>query len=640
MMWDRLSWRTRMNWVKWSFSSRYRRSSVALGKVDFLLTGSLSSPVTSLWSRVLEGASIPGSSAMDSGVAEGAGKVYIDGNMLAVKALAAAGVETMYGVVGIPVTSLATYAMKVGIKFIAFRNEQSAGYAASAAGFLTGKPGVLLTVSGPGCVHGLAGLSNAMINTWPLVMISGSCTQKDIGKGDFQELDQMEAVKPFVKYSGKASQISEVPEVVSKAFQVALEDQPGGTYIDLPSDVLHENISVEEAEKLLAGVKAAKPMFSRELECHCSESDIQEALSLLHKAEKPLVVFGKGAALSRAEGAIKQFVERSGIPFLATPMGKGVISDTHHLSAGAARSLALRESDVALVIGARLNWLLHFGEPPQWSDSVKFILVNTSKEEMELRRPAVKLVGDARMVMTDLNKQWKDSPFSLGDKHPWVEKLKNKASDSVEKMAARLKQDVVPFNFLTPLRIIRDAISSLGSPTPILVSEGANTMDIGRTVFQQLEPRTRLDAGTWGTMGIGMGYAIAAAVESPGRLVVAVEGDSGFGFSGFELETIVRYNLPIVVIIFNNDGVYGGDRRTPEDKEGPLKDFPAPTSFIPCARYDKVMEAFGGSGYFVKEPKELESAVNEAFASKKPALINVRIDPFAGSESGRMHHKN
>jgi 2-hydroxyacyl-CoA lyase 1 len=448
-------------------------------------------------------------------------------------------VEHMFGVVGIPVTSFATSCVREGVRFIAFHNEQSAGYAASAAGYLTGKPGVLLTVSGPGCVHGLAGLSNAHINAWPMVLVSGSSVQADIGKGDFQELDQVEIVKPFAKYAGKAHSIREIPRVVAEAVAASVSGRPGGSYVDLPADVLHEEVSEEQAVELLADLKPYVPIWAREgslKEFAAGGGEIREAASLLRNAKRPLVVFGKGAAHARAEGAIKSLVESTGIPFLATPMGKGLLPDAHPLSAAAARSVAIGEADVALVVGARLNWLLHFGEPPRWSPDVKFILVDVSKEEIEFRKPALGLLGDADVVVKQLNTAIKDEPFALGEKHEWVQKIKAKVQSNVQKMAGPLNKDVVPFNFLTPMRIIRDAILSVGSPAPILVSEGANTMDVGRAVLEQTEPRSRLDAGTWGTMGVGLGYAIAAAVTNPEKLVVAVEGDSGFGFSGLEVE--------------------------------------------------------------------------------------------------------
>lgn len=465
----------------------------------------------------------------------------LDGNVLAAKSFARFGVTHMFGVVGIPVTSLANRAVQLGIRFTAFHNEQSAGYAASAYGYLTGQPGLLLTVSGPGCVHGLAGLSNAMINTWPMVLISGSSDQRDSGRGDFQELDQIEVVKPFSKFSVKAKDIKEIPSCVAKVLDHAVSGRPGGCYLDLPTDVLHQTVTESDAEKLLDEAEKER-VFEEPIVPPSTE--IEKAVALLRKAERPLIVFGKGAAYGRAEGELRKFVERTGIPFLPTPMGKGLVNDDHELAASAARSLAIGKCDVALVVGARLNWLLHFGESPKWDKDVKFILVDVCEEEIKLRKPHLGLVGDAKKVLEIINKEIKDDPFCLGKSHPWVEAVSKKVKDNVLRMEAQLAKDVVPFNFLTPMRIIRDAILGLGSPAPVVVSEGANTMDVGRSVLVQTEPRTRLDAGTWGTMGVGLGYCIAAAVANPGRLVVAVEGDSGFGFSAIEVEVCV---LPLKV---------------------------------------------------------------------------------------------
>ncbi|KAI3462575.1 hypothetical protein Pfo_019238 [Paulownia fortunei] len=549
----------------------------------------------------------------------------VDGNTLVAMCLARAGVDKMFGVVGIPVTSLANRAVALGVRFIAFHNEQSAGYAASAYGYLTRRPGVLLTVSGPGCVHGLAGLSNAAANAWPMVMISGSSDQKFTGRGDFQELDQVAAVKPFSKFSAKATDITQIPTSVFSVIDWAVAGRP--------------TVDESEAERLITQAlnHRNKDLIEKP---RINYLEIQKAVELLKTAERPLIVFGKGAAHARAESELTKLVESTGIPFLPTPMGKGLLPDTHELAATAARSLAIGKCDVVLVVGARLNWLLHFGEPPKWSKDVKFILVDISKEEIELRKPCLGIVGDAKDVVGMIHKEIKDDPFCLGKTHPWVEALKTKTKDNVAKMEVQLAKNVVPFNFMTPMRIIRDAILGMGSPAPILVSEGANTMDVGRAVLVQTEPRTRLDAGTWGTMGVGLGYCIAAAVASPDRLVVAVEGDSGFGFSAMEVETLVRYQLPVVVIVFNNGGVYGGDRRNPEEIAGPYKDDPAPTSFVPGAAYHLLLEAFGGKGHLAGTPDELKSALAESFSARKPTVINVTIDPYAGAESGRLQHKN
>ncbi|GJU62900.1 2-hydroxyacyl-CoA lyase [Tanacetum coccineum] len=524
----------------------------------------------------------------------------INCSQLVAKSLSRAGITHMFGVVRILVTSLATRAVALGIRFIAFHNEQSANYAASAYGYLTYKPASLLTVSGPGCVYGLAGLSNIAVNTWPMVMIFGSCDQKDNGHGDFQELDQVTAVKAFVKLAVKVKKVEEIPDAVFKVISVSGSSRPGGCYLDIPADVLHQTLTELEAGKLL---DEAETKFVRgDVKDVISKDDLYKAISVIRKAERPLIVFGKGATICKAEDEIKLLVERMGIPFLPTPMGKGLLPDTHELAATAIRSLVIGKCDVCFVIGARLNWLLHFGDPSKWSKDVKFVLVDIDEGDIELRNPYLGLVGDVKKVLKVLNKEIKADLFCLGRNHPWVQAIMNKAKENVLKMEGQFVKDVVPFNFLTLMRIIRVAIIGVGSPAPIVVSEGANTMDVGRSVLVQMESRTRLDAGTWGTMGVGLGYCIIVAVASPDRLVVAIEGDSGFDFNAMEVETLIRYQLLVVVIVFNN--------------------------------------AFGGKGYLVGTLDELKSALTESFSARKPAIINVTIDPYAGAESGRMQHKN
>ncbi|CAI5494494.1 unnamed protein product [Closterium sp. Naga37s-1] len=665
----------------------------------------------------------------------------LDAPALIALSLARLGVTHLFGVIGIPVTAVATAAQQQGIRFLSFRNEQAAGYAAAAYGYLTGTPGVLLTVSGPGCVHALAGVSHAQVNTWPLLLLSGSCTQEDVGQGDFQELDQVGVVRPFVKESGRAKTIAEIPGVVKRAAEATVAGRPGAAYVDLPADVLHGSISEEDARKLLEDVKPLVPLWRTALDpsaplATALESSITEAIGLLREAKAPLLVVGKGAAYAHAEKQLAALVEATGIPFLPTPMGKGVLSDSHPLCVSAARSLALSQADVALLVGARLNWILHFGHPPKWAAGVKFVLVDVDESEVAQRRPAVGLVGDARAVVGRLAARWAaEGGQKLPVDNPWVAKLNNraapflaplsthsprptilsylllpsaqaKASANSIKMESLLSQDAHPLNFHCSLRVLRDKLAALPpSVTTLLCSEGANTMDMGRTVLPQLTPRSRLDAATWGTMGVGLGYAVAAAVaplgeegESGGRgswseggkkegrgerLVVALEGDSAFGFSGMEIEvsgwkrgkvshrrsvkgrvrgregqwkegrrgsggvgggqrvwTMVRYNLPIVVIVMNNGGIYGGDRRGPVTLPNSTRSDPPPTSFVEGARYDRMMEAFGGRGYHVTTVQELGAALEQAFGERRPAVVNVVVDPLAGAESGRLTHKN
>ncbi|HKG00075.1 MAG TPA: oxalyl-CoA decarboxylase, partial [Xanthobacteraceae bacterium] len=330
---------------------------------------------------------------------------------------------------------------------------------------------------------------------------------------------------------------------------------------------------------------------------------------------------------------IRALIEKSGIPFLPMSMAKGILPDTHPQCAGAARSTVLKDSDVVMLIGARLNWLLSHGKGKTWGElhSKKFIQVDIEPKEMdsnvEIAAPVVGDIGSCVAALLDgVGGKWPAPPSD------WVAAVNAKKEENIAKMAPRLMKNSAPMDFHSALGALRTIIKE--RPDAILVNEGANTLDLARGVIDMYRPRKRLDVGTWGVMGIGMGFAIAAAVET-GKPVLAVEGDSAFGFSGMEVETICRYDLPVCVVVFNNNGIYRGTNVNPTG--GPD---PAPTVFVKDARYDKMMEAFGGVGVHVTTPDELSRAVNEAMDSGKPTLINAAIDPAAGTESGRIGNLN
>jgi oxalyl-CoA decarboxylase len=291
----------------------------------------------------------------------------------------------------------------------------------------------------------------------------------------------------------------------------------------------------------------------------------------------------------------------------------------------------LKDSDVVMLIGARLNWLLSHGKGKAWGDAPKkFIQIDIEPREMdsnvEIAAPVVGDIGSCvNALFNAMGANWQKPPAD------WTSAVSKKREDNVAKMAPRLMNNNVPMDYHGALGVLRDVIKN--RPDAILVNEGANTLDLARGVIDMYKPRKRLDVGTWGVMGIGMGYAIAAAIET-GKPVLSVEGDSAFGFSGMEVETICRYKLPICIVIFNNDGIYRGT-----DVNSVGSD-PAPTVFVKGSRYDKMMEAFGGVGVNATSPDELKRAVNEAMDSGKPTLINAVIDPAAGSESGRIGNLN
>jgi oxalyl-CoA decarboxylase len=550
-----------------------------------------------------------------------------DGFHLVIDALKINDIDTIFGLVGIPITDLCRLAQAEGMRFIGFRHEQNAGNAAAIAGYMTQKPGICLTVSAPGFLNGLTALANATTNCFPMILISGSSEREivDLQQGDYEEMDQLNAARPYAKAAYRINKAEDIGIGVARAIRAAVSGRPGGVYLDLPAELLGQSIDAARGRHSLVRVVDAVP---RQIPAPHS---IARAIDLLKKAKRPLILLGKGAAYAQADADIKALVETTGIPYLPMSMAKGLLPDTHPQSASAARSYVLAEADVVMLIGARLNWLLAHGKGKTWGGPKQFIQVDISPTEIDSNVAiAAPVIGDIGSCVSSLleavNGGWTKPSIE------WTAAIQGRKDKNLAKMAATLDQNPSPMSFQSALRAIRDVLRS--RPDVNVVNEGANTLDFARSIIDMYQPRKRFDSGTWGIMGIGMGYAIGAAVTS-GLPVVAIEGDSAFGFSGMELETICRYQLPVTTVVFNNNGVYRGTDVNPTGG----KDV-APTVFVKGARYDKLIEAFGGIGYHVTTPAEMTAALTAAIAAGKSALINAVIDEAAGTESGRLTNLN
>ncbi len=552
-----------------------------------------------------------------------------DGFHLVIEALKLNGINTIYGVPGIPITDFGRMAQAEGIRVISFRHEQNAGNAAAIAGFLTKKPGICLTVSAPGFLNGLTALANATTNCFPMILMSGSSEREivDLQQGDYEEMDQLAIAKPLCKAAFRVLHAADVGIGVARAIRAAVSGRPGGVYLDLPAKLFGQVMDAEAGAKSLVQVVDAAPAQLP------APAAVKRALDVLKSAKRPLIILGKGAAYAQADDQIRALVEKTGIPFLPMSMGKGLLPDTHPLCAGAARSTVLKDADVVMLIGARLNWLLSHGKGKTWGEpgSKKFIQIDIEPKEMDSNVGIVApLVGDigscVAALLAGIDGKW---PAPSVD---WIGAVNAKKEENIAKMAPRLMKNSAPMDFHGALGALRTVVKE--RPEAILVNEGANTLDLARGVIDMYRPRKRLDVGTWGVMGIGMGYAVGAAIET-GKPVLAVEGDSAFGFSGMEVETICRYKLPVCIVVFNNNGIYRGTDVNPTG--GPDV---ATTVFVKDARYEKLMEAFGGVGVHVTTPDELKRAVDQAMDSGKPTLVNAAIDPAAGSESGRIGNLN
>ncbi|WP_353861793.1 oxalyl-CoA decarboxylase [Azospirillum formosense] len=552
-----------------------------------------------------------------------------DGFQLVIDALKLNGIENLYVVPGIPISDLLRMAQGEGLRVISFRHEQNAGNAAAIAGFLTKKPGVCMTVSAPGFLNGLTALANATTNCFPMILISGSSEREivDLQQGDYEEMDQLAIAKPLCKAAFRVLHAQDIGIAVARAIRAAVSGRPGGVYLDLPAKLFSQVMDAAEGARSLVKVVDAAPAQLP------SPDSVARALEVLKGAKRPLIILGKGAAYAQADEAVRELVEKSGIPFLPMSMAKGLLPDTHPQSAGAARSMVLKDADVVVLVGARLNWLLSHGKGKTWGEpgSKTFIQIDIEPREMDSNVAIVApLVGDIGSCVSALTagmaKGWTPPAAE------WTGAVAARKEANIAKMAPKLMSNASPMNFHGALGALRRVVQE--RPDALLVNEGANTLDLARGIIDMHQPRKRLDVGTWGVMGIGMGFAVAAAVES-GKPVLAVEGDSAFGFSGMEVETICRYNLPVCIVVFNNNGIYKGTDVNPTGGSDP-----SPMVFVPDSRYDKMMEAFGGAGVNVTTPDELYRAVSAAMDSGRPTLINAVIDPNAGSESGNIGSLN
>ena len=552
----------------------------------------------------------------------------VTGMYVLARALKNIGIETVYGLVGIPITEAAYMIQGQGIRFVGFRHEQQAGMAAATDGFLTKKPGVLMTVSSLGFMNGLTATANATVNCYPMIQISGASDPKmvDMNMGTYEQLDQFNTAKPVVKAAFRCNRAEDIPSAVARAYRAAVSGRPGGVYIDMTTPALGQVMNMEDAEKLLyQPVDMYSPVAP-------NKEAVDRAVEILTSAKRPAILLGKGAAYAQVDDKIKTLIEKYNIPYLPMSMAKGLMPDAGPLSALSCRSTIMQQADVVMIIGARLNWMLSFGKG-KWNPEMKFIQLDVEPQEIDVNVPiAAPVVGDMGLALDAILD--KLSTVKMNADPAWLTSLQAETKEKDSKFQARLaaNKDAMPMDHWTAIGAIKPIIES--NPDIILVNEGANTLDDTRDAVDMSLPRHRIDCATWAIMGMGMGSAIGAAV-STGKQVVAVEGDSAFGFSGMDFSTICRFKLPVTVIILNNGGIYNGVG-VPMDHTTD----PAPTTLDINARYDKLGEAFGAQTYYVQTPDELTKALTESIASKKPCLINVQLAADSGKESGHIGYLN
>lgn len=555
----------------------------------------------------------------------------VTGMYILAQTLKRLGLDTVYGLVGIPVTEAAYAFQDVGVKFVSFRFEQQAGMAAATHGFLTKQPGVLLTVSSLGFMNGLTATANATVNCYPMIQISGASdpTMVDMNMGTYEQLDQFNTAKPLVKAAFRCSHAADIPSAIARAYRAAVSGRPGGVYVDMTTPALSEVLDATEAEKLFyTPVDIYSPVAP-------NQASVDKAVEILTNAKRPAVLIGKGAAYAQVEDKLKTLVETYQLPYLPMSMAKGVLPDNGPLSAISCRSDIMEKADVVLIVGARLNWMLSFGKG-KWNPEMKFIQLDVEPQEIDVNVPiASPVVGDLTLSLEALLKGMEGKKMQTDPN--WISTLQAETKVKNAKFAERLSDasKLSPMNHWSALSVVKPVLEA--NPDVILVNEGANTLDDTRDAVDMSLPRHRVDCATWAIMGMGMGSAVGAAVAT-GKKVVAIEGDSAFGFSGMDFSTITRFGLPVTVVIFNNGGIYNHMGKNPSTNPDVEKD-PAPTT-LDFDRYDMMGEVFKCDHAYVSTPEELKTALETAIASGKPNIINVELAPDAGKESGHIGYLN
>lgn len=524
------------------------------------------------------------------------------------------GVETIFFMMGGPTSGTAASCLAHGMEGIYVRHEQAAAMMAHAYARVTGKPGICITPSGPGTANAVTGLANAWADSAPIVAIGGAAPMRATTLDAFQEMDQVAMMKPVVKAAYRVDMVQRIPEYVSIAFREAMDGKKGPVYLDLPGDILAGKVEEDSLYWPRQYRVESRPAGDPAL--------IRRAVALLRQAARPIIVTGSGVLWADASRELRQFVETTGIPFYTTPQGRGVVPEDHPRAFPAARSLAFREADLVLVIGARANSMLSFLRPPRFSPEAKFININLDGRSIGHNRGVeVGIPGDAKLVLQQLTEE-ASGKFDGAQETAWVAQLAAKQRSNEERSAPLLHSEAVPVH---PLRLCRELREVISRDT-ILVVDGHEILNFARQSIPIYDIGTSLNAGPHGCMGVGVPFGIGAKAARPDKPVLVLSGDGAFGWNGMEMDSAIRHNLPIVVVVSNNAGFTS--RQTGRATASNLGMGNVGRE-LGHQRYDKVVEALGGYGEFVENPVDIRAALERAIASGKPALVNVCTDPEA-----------
>jgi thiamine pyrophosphate-dependent acetolactate synthase large subunit-like protein len=526
----------------------------------------------------------------------------VAGYELVARALKNEGADTMFFIMGGPMLDAQNTCRKLGIRMIDVRHEQAAAMMANAYARVSGKAGVCSTASGPAATNLITGLAHAYTDSAPIIALGGASPISQFHWEAFQEIDQLSMMRPACKWAGQAIIAKRIPEYINMAYRQALTGRRGPAYLDLPGDVLYSRADEDE-------VIMPQPARTE----HRVPGDpglVKEAIDILARAERPVLLTGSGILWSNASEELQQFVDATGIPFYTTPQGRGVVPEDHPRSFLSARSLAFKEADAFLVLGTRFNYVVTFARAPRFNADAKLIQVNIDPAEIGKGRPVdIGIVGDVKTVLRQML-DLVQGKFNPKKDTPWIDALREQDMKGQSRLEPFMNSDEVPIH---PLRLCKEVRDFLDRDA-ILVVDGQEILNYGRQSIPTHTPGHRLNSGPFGTMGVGVPFGVGAKVAKPDKQVLVLHGDGSFGMNAMEMDTAVRHNIPIVTVISLNGGW------TADPDGGKIG------RNLGYQRYEKMMDAFGGYGEYVEKPADIRPALERAFASGKAAIVNVKTD--------------
>jgi thiamine pyrophosphate-dependent acetolactate synthase large subunit-like protein len=532
----------------------------------------------------------------------------LTGSEILAKSLKNEGTEILFFLMGGPMLLAESSCIKEGIRPLDVRHEQAAAFMGQAYSRLLQKPSVCMAASGPGVINLTTGIANALIDCAPVVAIGGSSPMGHNGRQVFQEIDQVAIMRPCTKWTDRVVNLKRIPEYVNNAFQHAMTGKPGPVYLDFPGDILYQKVPEEQVEWGLSGrpLLNARPLGD--------PKQVEALVDAIARAKQPLVVSGSGVIWSQAWEELQSFVEKTGIPFYTTPQGRGVLPDDHPYSYLTMRSSAFKEADLFIIVGTRQNYIITHAQPPRFNAAATIARIDIDPVEIATapRKVDIPIVGDCKAVLQQLVAAL-DGRVKSDRFQPWRQKLADGEATKRAKPGGNKAPEGDPIH---PLQLC-DEIRSFMRRDAILVVDGQEILNYGRQSMPTFVPGHRLNSGPFGTMGVGLPFGLGAKLAKPDKQVIVVHGDGSFGMNAMELDTAVRHDIPVLVVVSLNGGWTADPNH---DKPG--RD-------LGYTRYDKMAEALGCHGEYVERPEDIRPALERAqrqVDEGRVALVNVKTD--------------